>query len=131
MKQTIDLMYTIAIPAIKEKIVRESEWLERLQNDNTAATIIEYRAEDHQFSEEELKLDEACETYFELYTQYMDMQLKCDRLQSNFTGDHYNVKLVIASETDENIEPSEEDLEDVELISDEEILKTANECDNL
>lgn len=129
MKQTIELMNNIAIPVIKQRIAEESEWLKKLQNDDTAATIIEYReykADDYHFTNDELKLDELCEEYFDLYTQYMDISLKCNQLQSNFTGEKY-----VINEVGEQIEPTEADLEDVELVSDEEILKIANSSENI
>ena len=134
MKQTIELMNMMAIPVIKQRIAQESEWLEKLQNDDTAATIIQYREyklAENNFVDDEMELDKLCEKYFELFTQFMEISYECDRLQSNFTGDRYNVKASTTLDIEEKTEPTEEDLEDVELASDEEILKVADECENI
>ena len=128
MKQTVELMYNVAIHWIKHRIEEEKQWYSKLIDDNTANTIIEYRNEDHNLSEDEEKLDELCEEYFRLVTEYKQIQMDCIALQSNLTGDTCNINTL---NSDEKTEPTEDDLEDVELASDEEILEAANLSENI
>ena len=128
MKQTVELMYNVAIHWIKHRIEEEKQQYSKLINDNTANTIIEYRNEDHNLSEDEERLDELCEEYFRLVTEYKQIQLDCDAVQNRLTGGVCSVNTI---QSNEQTEPTEDDLEDVELASDEEILEAANLSENI
>lgn len=128
MKQTVELMYNVAIHQIKHRIEEEKQWYSKLINDNTANSIIEYRNEDHNLSEDEERLDELCEEYFRLVTEYKQIQLDCDAIQNRLTGGVCNANTI---QSNEQTEPTEDDLEDVELASDEEILEAANLSENI
>lgn len=128
MKQIIELLCGVAISNIKQRIEEEKQWYSKLINDNTASAIIEYRNENHNLSEDEERLDELCEEYFRLVTEYKSIQLDCDAIQSRLTGGTCSVNTL---NSDEQTEPTEDDLEDVELASDEEILEAANLSENI
>lgn len=120
MKTVIDAL-KLQINKLQQEIAVEREWRKKLNSDSTSSTIIEYRKTSHELSEFHKELDDLCVQYFNLITEYNSVLFDNSLLESNYTE---NCQMHTSEEP--NI-----DEEEVKLASDEEIVKIANNCDNI
>lgn len=121
MKNVIDAL-KLQINKLQQEIAVEKEWNEKLNSDPTSSTIIDYRKTSHELSKSHKELDDLCLQYFSLITEYNNVLFGNSLLESNYTENY---------QTHISEEPNIDDEEEVKMASDEEIIKIANNCDNI
>lgn len=121
------------ISEIKQKTVVEKQWFDKMYNDDTPQSIIQYRRfkvtdNDTEFVE----LDDICFKLFDAFTDYREILLDNANVQLRLTGDKVCVD-ALQSENEQPSDVSDEELvsqQEETLLSDGEIIATAETSEN-
>lgn len=121
------------ISEINQKTAVEKQWHDKMYNDDTPQSIIQYRR--FKLTDDETKfaeIDDICLQLFNAFTDYREILLDNANVQLRLTGD----KVCVDALQSENKQPSDvldEELafqQEETLLSDEEIIATAETSEN-
>lgn len=130
MENNIDFLKTV-IKDIQLKISIETNWNERMSQDETPVSIIEYNRYKLTENNSDIEqLDIVCYELFEMWTKFKEVEFNNTLLKRSFTGDKFNPEML---ENEEPVDVSDEELaneQEETLLSDEEIINTAETSEN-
>ena len=130
MENNIDFLKSV-IKDIQSKISIETNWNERMSQDETPVSIIEYNRYKLTENNSDIeRLDVICCEIFEMWTKFKEIEFKNTLIKRSFTGDKFNPEIL---EDEKPVDVSDEELaneQEETLLSDEEILNTAETSEN-
>ena len=121
------------ISEIKQKTAIEKQWHDKMYNDDTPQSIIQYRR--FKLTDDETKfveIDDICLQLFSAFTDYREILLDNANVQLRLTGDKVCAES-LQSENEQPSDASDEELisqQEETLLSDEEIIATAETSEN-